>query len=128
MDIDFSEDDWLGEENELSEAACDFVGVKKGHSVNVRSAASLAAPGSFGTASAPARLPQRPLQLIRSGGKQVMGAQPKMQEERLTSGSSMDQTQQPTKGLVVQAAGAKTTAATEAAALVSQKNLISRLS
>jgi hypothetical protein len=29
MDIDFSEDDLLGEENELSEAARDFVGVKK---------------------------------------------------------------------------------------------------
>ena len=41
MDIDFSKDDLLGEENDLSEVACDFVGVKKGHSVNVRSAALL---------------------------------------------------------------------------------------
>ena len=41
MDIDFSKDDLLGEENDLNEAARDFVGVKKGHSVNVRSAALL---------------------------------------------------------------------------------------
>ena len=38
-DIDFSEDDLLGGENELSQAAYDFVQVKKGHSVNVRTAA-----------------------------------------------------------------------------------------
>ena len=38
MDIDLSEDDLLGEENDLSEAARDFVGVKKGHSVEVRTA------------------------------------------------------------------------------------------
>jgi len=48
MYIDFSEDDLLGEENELSEAAHDFVGVKRGHSVNVKSATSVVghiAPG-----------------------------------------------------------------------------------
>jgi len=60
MDIDFSEDDLLGEENEISEVARDFVGVKMGHSVNVRSAASPAASSSFGTSSVPARLLQRP--------------------------------------------------------------------
>ena len=59
MDIDLSEDDLLGEENEVSEAARDFIGVKKGHSVNVRTAASLTLLGS---SSAPARLPQQPSQ------------------------------------------------------------------
>ena len=78
MDIDFSEDDLLGEENEISEAPHDFVGVKMGHSVNVRSAASLAASSSFGTSSAPARLLQRPSQPVRSGRKQIMVNQPKL--------------------------------------------------
>ena len=58
MDIDFSKDDLLGEENDLNEVARDFVGVKKGHSVNVSCATSL-------TSSAPARLLQRSSQLVR---------------------------------------------------------------
>ena len=82
MDIDLSEDDLLGEENEVSEAARDFIGVKKGHSVNVRTAASLTLLGS---SSAPARLPQQPSQ---------------------TQQQQPVQTQQLTKGARVQAAGA----------------------
>ena len=43
MDLDFSNDDLLGEENDLSDAAYDFLGVQKGNSVNVRNAATLTA-------------------------------------------------------------------------------------
>jgi hypothetical protein len=82
------------------------VGVKKGHLVNVRSAASLAASGSFGTSSALARLLQRPSQPVRLGGKPIMVNQPKLQQEGLSSDSAVGQTQQPTKGLVVQTVGA----------------------
>jgi hypothetical protein len=64
MDIDLLEDDLLGEENDISEAARDFVGVKKGHSVEVRTTAAL-------SSSAPARMLQRPSQLVGSGGKAV---------------------------------------------------------
>jgi len=80
--LDLSEDDLLGEENEVSEEAWDFIGVKKGHSVNVRTAASLTLLGS---SSAPARLPQQPSQ---------------------TQQQQPVQTQQLTKGAGVQAAGA----------------------
>ena len=62
----------LGEENELSEAARDFVGVKRGHSVNVKSATSVA--GHF----APGCLLQRPSQLVRPGGQLGMVDQPKV--------------------------------------------------
>ena len=69
MDVDLEEDDLLDEENDLSDAVHDFVGVKKGHSVDVRVAASLVPSGS----SAPARMQQRSSQLSRSGGKLVLG-------------------------------------------------------
>jgi hypothetical protein len=36
MDIDLEEDDLLGEEEDVSDAVRDFVGVRKGHSVDVR--------------------------------------------------------------------------------------------
>jgi hypothetical protein len=49
---DFSNDDLLGEENELSDVAYTFLGVQKGNSVEVRNAAILAA-------SAPACLSSR---------------------------------------------------------------------
>ena len=112
MDIDFSEDDLLGEENELSEAARDFVGVKRGHSVNVKSATSVA--GHF----APGRLLQRPSQLVRPGGQQGMVDQPKVQEKGSASGSAMGQKQEPTEEFVAQNAGA-----TVGAALDSQQSL-----
>ena len=35
MDVDLEEDDLLDEENDLSDAVRDFVGIKKGHSVDV---------------------------------------------------------------------------------------------
>ena len=69
MDVDLEEDDLLDEENDLSDAVRDFVGVKKGHSVVVRVAASLVPSGS----SAPARMQQRSSLLSRSGGKLVSG-------------------------------------------------------
>jgi hypothetical protein len=50
---DFSNDDLLDEENELSDATYTFLGVRKGNSVEVRNAATLAA-------SALARLSSRP--------------------------------------------------------------------
>ena len=50
---DFSNEDLLEEENELSDAAYTFLGVQKGNSVEVRNAATFAA-------SAPARLLSRP--------------------------------------------------------------------
>jgi hypothetical protein len=40
------------------------------------------------------------------GGKPIMVNQPKLQQEGLTPDSAMGQTQQPTKGLVVQTVGA----------------------
>ena len=61
MDMDFSNDDLLGEENELCDAAYNFLGVQKGNSVNVRNAATL-------TALAPARFSS---QHTRPGGKPV---------------------------------------------------------
>jgi hypothetical protein len=36
MDLDLEEDDLLGEENDMSDVVRDFVGVRKGHSVDVR--------------------------------------------------------------------------------------------
>jgi len=60
MDFDWSNDDLLGEEHELNESAHNFLGVKKGDPVNVRNAATIAASGSSGTLSAPARMLQRP--------------------------------------------------------------------
>jgi hypothetical protein len=69
MDLDLEEDDLLGEENDLSDVVRDFVGVKKGHSVDVRVATSLVPSGS----STPARLQQRASQSVRSSGKVVSG-------------------------------------------------------
>jgi hypothetical protein len=86
MDIDLEEDDLLGEENDLSDTVRDFVGVKKGHSVDVRVAPSLVPSGS----SAPARMQQRSSQLARSGGKAAMVGQ----EKRMTMGSPQTQQQQ----------------------------------
>jgi len=117
MDIDFSEDDLLGEENDLGEAAHDFVGVKKGHSVNVRSATSL-------TSSAPARLLQRSLQLVRPGGKPATSAM----VAAIVEGGSKGQTLQPTMGLTTQTVdanqnlGKMSTSATLVAALDPQEN------
>jgi hypothetical protein len=72
MDLDLSEDDLLGEENDLGEAAHDFVGVKKGHSVEVRTAAAL-------SSSAPARILQRTSQLAELGGKAALqGSTPQL--------------------------------------------------
>jgi hypothetical protein len=82
MDIDLEEDDLLGEENDLSDAVHDFMGVKKGHSVDVRVATSLVPSGS----SAPARMQQRSSQLVRSSGKAVTVDELKGQEKR-TMGS-----------------------------------------
>jgi hypothetical protein len=59
--LDFSNDDLLGEENDLSDATYDFLGVQKGNLVNVRNAATL-------TASAPARFTLQP---TRPDGKMV---------------------------------------------------------
>ena len=41
MDLDFSNDDLLGKENDLTDAAYDFLGVQKGNSMNVRNACLL---------------------------------------------------------------------------------------
>jgi hypothetical protein len=60
MDYDWS-NDLLGEEDELNEAARDFLGVQKGVSVKVTNAAALA-----NTRSVPARLGQRQLQTPRA--------------------------------------------------------------
>jgi hypothetical protein len=60
MDYDWSNDDLLGEEDELNQAASDFLGVQKGVLVKVTNAAALANIGS-----APARLGQRQLQPLR---------------------------------------------------------------
>ena len=91
----------LGEENDLSKAAWDFVGIKKGDSVNVRNAASLAPSSSFGSLSAPARLLQRSPQLGRAGSKPpglTMVAQLKTTvEENLAMNGSTDRTLQSTK-------------------------------
>jgi hypothetical protein len=91
MDIDLEEDDLLGEENDLSDTVRDFVGVKKGHSVDVRVAPSLVPSGS----SAPARMQQRSSQLARSGGKAAMVGQ----EKRMTMGSPQTQQQQTSTGV-----------------------------
>jgi hypothetical protein len=56
MDYDWSNDDLLGEETELSESARNFVGVQKEEQVNVRNAATLASTRSAGAFSAPARM------------------------------------------------------------------------
>ena len=50
MDVDFEEGDLLDEGNDLSDALRNFVGVKKGHLMDMRVAASLVPSGS----SAPA--------------------------------------------------------------------------
>ena len=69
MDVDFEEDDLLDEGNDLSDAVRNFVGVKRGHSVDVRVAASLVPTGS----SAPAHMQQCSSQSSRSGSKLVPG-------------------------------------------------------
>jgi hypothetical protein len=83
MDIDLEEDDLLGEENDLYDAVRDFVGFKKGHSVDGRVVASLVPSGS----SAPARMQQRSSQLAISGGKVATVDELKGQEKRMTMGS-----------------------------------------
>jgi hypothetical protein len=55
MEYDWSNDDLLGEENDLSESARNFIGIQKGQPVNVRNVASLAGTGPAGAFSAPAR-------------------------------------------------------------------------
>jgi hypothetical protein len=99
MDIDLEEDDLLGEENDLSDAVQDFMGVKKGHSVDVRVAASLVPSGS----SAPARMQQRSSQLVRSSGKAVTVDELKGQEKR-TMGSPQTQQLQPSTRIQAAAA------------------------
>jgi hypothetical protein len=79
MDMDLSEDDLLGKENEVSDAARDFVGVKKGHSVSV-TAASLT---HLGPSSAPARLPQQQLSVMTTVTDQ------KGQQQRATIGAGV---------------------------------------
>jgi hypothetical protein len=103
MDIDLEEDDLLGEEHDLSDAVRDFAGVKKGHSVLVRVAASMVPSGS----SAPARMQLCSSQLPRSGGKVVS-------EDEL-KGKEKGQQQQPSAGI-------QAPAGLGAASLGSQKN------
>jgi hypothetical protein len=91
MDIDLSEDDLLGEENDLSEAARDFVGVKKGNLVEVRSAASL-------SSSALARMLQCSSQPVKVSGKP---GTPAMVAARVVAGP-LGQAQQPTMGMTAQ--------------------------
>jgi hypothetical protein len=93
MDMDLSEDDLLGEENELSEAAHNFVGIKKGDAVNVRNASSLAPPVSLGSLSA-----SRPLGLALMAqskapleGNPSGLAQPKTTSQGSTLRGSTDQ-------------------------------------
>ncbi|CAD6247490.1 unnamed protein product [Miscanthus lutarioriparius] len=87
MDVDLEEYDLLDEENDLSDVVRDFVGVKKGHSVDVRVAASLVPSGS----SAPAHMQQRSSQLSRLGGKLVSG--------NLLKGKEKGQQQPPLAGI-----------------------------
>jgi hypothetical protein len=47
MDFDWSNDDLLGEEHELNESTRNFLGVKKGDTVNVRNAATIVASGDL---------------------------------------------------------------------------------
>ena len=87
MDVDFEEDDLLDEGNDLSDAVLNFVGVKRGHSVDVRVAASLVPLGS----SAPVHMQQRSSQSSRLGGKLVLG--------NLMKGKEKGQQQQPSVGI-----------------------------
>jgi len=87
MDVDFEEDDLLDEGNDLSDAVRNFVGVKRGHSVDVRVAASLVPSGS----SAPAHMQQRSSQSSRSEGKLVPG--------NLMKGKEKGQQQPPSAGI-----------------------------
>ena len=87
MDVDFEEDDLLDEGNDLSDAVRNFVGVKRGHSVDVRVAASLVPSGS----SALAHMQKRSSQSSRSGGKLVPG--------NLLKGKEKGQQQPPSEGI-----------------------------